>query len=224
MPAERRIEDFVQLLRGFTQATLSSESVLDLCYDTEIALPSLSPYVHWHDAMYTRNLIYRDDLFEVMTVCWQKGQKTVLHTHNGQLGWMMVCRGVAEVTNFKWQGCNASEGQHKEGLDCLAGATEISLSRENIETCGPGGPVNSIDRVRTIHQVAAVGAEPVISVHIYSRPIDSCASFDLEAARCYRRPLRYFSKFGDVVMNTGDLKSLSPAAPRGAVDPGPGRP
>jgi cysteine dioxygenase len=149
-----------------------------------------------------------------MAVCWQRGQKTVLHTHNGQLGWMMVNRGIAEVTNFKWQGCNASEGQNTGGLDCVAGASEIQLSRERVETCGRGGPVNSIDRTRTIHQVAVVGDEPVVSVHIYSRPIDSCVAFDLEAPRCYRRQLRYFSKFGDVVMSPADIQSLTAALPQ----------
>ncbi len=209
MPRTRRIDDFVQLLRGFTPETLTSASVLEVCRDTELDDSSLAPYVHWNDALYTRNLIYRDDLFEVMAVCWQKGQKTVLHTHNGQLGWMMVNRGIAEVTNFKWQGCNAAEGQNVGGLDCIAGATEIHLSREHVETCGRGGEVNAIDRARTIHQVAVVGAEPVVSVHIYSRPIDSCVAFDLEAGRCYRRQLRYYSKFGDVIMTPADIESLA---------------
>ena len=212
MPKTRRVDDFVQLLRGFTPETMTSESVMEVCQDTDLDDASLAPYVHWNDALYTRNLIYRDDLFEIMTVCWQKGHKTVLHTHNGQLGWMMVNRGIAEVTNFKWQGCNASEGQNVAGLDCLAGASELDLSRERVETCGRRGSVNAIDRVRTIHQVAVLGAEPVVSVHIYSRPIDSCVAFDLEARRCYRRQLRYYSKFGDVMMTPSDVKLLTAAA------------
>lgn len=214
MPRTRRVEDLVDILRGFNERTLTSASVLEVCSDTDLDDASLSRYVHWHDALYTRNLIYRDDLFEVMAVCWQKGQKTVLHTHNGQLGWMMVNRGIAEVTNFKWQGCNASEGQNVGGLDCLAGATEIRLSKETVETCDRRGHINAIDRERTIHQVAVVGEEPVVSVHIYSRPIDSCVAFDLEAPRCYRRQLRYFSKYGDVVMSPAEIESLTAAQAR----------
>ncbi len=209
MGKPRHIDDFVKALKSFTPETMSSSSVLELCQDTDITDSSLSPYVHWHDAIYTRNLIYRDDLFEVMAVCWGKGQKTVLHTHNGQLGWMMVNRGIAEVTNYKWLGCNAAEGQNVGGVDCIAGATEIRLDRERVEACGRGGHVNSIDRERTIHQVAVVGEEPVVSIHIYSRPIDSCVAFDLEAPRCYRRQLRYYSKFGDVVMTAADLQGLT---------------
>ena len=217
MPKKRRVDDFVQLLRGFTPDSLTSASVLEICHDTDFEDSSLARYVHWNDALYTRNLIYRDDLFEIMAVCWQKGQKTVLHTHNGQLGWMMVNRGIAEVTNFKWQGCNAPEGQNVAGLDGLAGASEIQLSREQVETCGRGGQVNAIDRVRTIHQVAVVGEEPVVSVHVYSRPIDSCVAFDLQAPRCYRRQLRYYSRFGDVVMTPSDIQSLTAPAKSAGV-------
>lgn len=209
MPRTRSIGDMVEILKDFTPETMTSPAVLEVCLDTRIDDASLVPYVHFNDAMYTRNLIYRSDLFEVMAVCWGKGQKTPLHTHNGQLGWMMVNRGVAEVTNFKWQGCNASQGQGVDGLDCLAGATELALSRDKAETCGRGGHVNVIDRERTIHQVAVVGNEPVVSIHIYSRPIDSCVAFDLQTPRCYRRPLRYYSKFGDVVMTPAEVQGLN---------------
>ncbi len=205
----RHIDDFVRMLRTFTPETLASASVLELCCETDIQDSSLSPYVHWNESIYTRNLIYRDDLFELMAICWGKGQKTPLHTHNGQLGWMMVSRGIAEVTNFKWLGCNAPEGQNSAGVDCVAGATEIRLSKERVETCGRGGHVNSVDRERTIHQVTVVGEEPVVSIHIYSKPIDSCVAFDMEAPRCYRRQLRYYSKFGDVIMTPEDLQGLS---------------
>jgi len=65
--------------------------------------------------------------------------------------------------------------------------------------------VNTVDKVQTIHQVVVQGGEPVISLHIYSRPIDSCVAFDLAQRRCYRRELSYYSKYGDVVVREGDL-------------------
>ena len=212
------VSQFVDSLRSLEDAPITRDRMLEFMLETRVDRKSLDPYVHFRPDMYTRNLVYRDDQIELMAVCWQPGQRTVIHTHNGQLGWMMVNRGVAEVTNFKWNGCNASEGQNKGGLDCLAGATELDLARESVEVCGRGGHVNSIDRVRTIHRVAVVGEEPVVSVHIYSRPIESCVAFDLEAPRCYRRQLRYFSKFGDVVMTPAEIQSLTTSAsPAGAT-------
>jgi cysteine dioxygenase len=49
------------------------------------------------------------------------------------------------------------------------------------------------------------GKEPALSLHIYSRPIDSCVAFDLEHRRCYRRQLSFYSRDGEVVVTEGDL-------------------
>jgi Cysteine dioxygenase type I len=174
---------------------------------------TLDRYVHFRDDTYTRNLIFRDDEIELMAVCWKPGQRTVIHTHNGQLGWMAVQQGHLAVINYKYLGCNAADNQNVAGLDCLAGATELDIDRREVQECYPGGPVNTVDKVQTIHQVVVQGSEPAISLHIYSRPIDSCVAFDLQKRCCYRRQLSYFSKYGDVVVREGDI------APEDAISP-----
>ncbi len=98
------------------------------------------------------------------------------------------------------------------GLDCLAGATELELQRLQVQECYPGGPVNTVDKRRTIHQVVVSGHEPAVSIHVYSRPIDSCVAFDLEGRRCYRRQLSFHSRFGRLV--DGDDAAAQGAAPR----------
>jgi cysteine dioxygenase len=196
---------FLDALRSFEREPITRDRILTFCMETGIDRSSLSPYTHFRNDVYTRNLIYRDELIEVMALCWSPGQKTVIHTHNGQLGWMSVERGALAVINYKWLGCNASENQNVAGMDCLAGASELELARREVQECYPGGPVNAVDKVQTIHQVAMQGKEPALSIHIYSRPIDSCVAFDLEQRRCYRRQLSFYSKYGEVVLREGDL-------------------
>jgi cysteine dioxygenase len=204
-PRNIAIGDFVETLRSFETDPITRDRVLEFCQENEVDPHTLDRYVHFRRDMYTRNLIYRDDLLEVMAVCWQPGQRTVIHTHNGQLGWMAVPQGHLAVVNYKWLGCNASQNQNVAGMDCLAGATELDLQRVEIQESFPGGPVNTVDKEQTIHQVVVQGKEPVVSVHIYSRPIDSCVAFDMQTRRCYRRVLQYYSRYGDVVVREGDL-------------------
>src|SRR4029450_2078480 len=179
---------------------------------------SLKPYVHFRGDMYTRNPVYRDDQLELMAVCWQPGQRTVIHTHNGQLGWMSVEQGAVAVVNYKWLGCNAADNQNVSGIDCLAGATELDLDRREVQECFPGGPINTVDKGQTIHQGGVEARERVVALHLYSRPIDSCVAFDLEKRTCYRRVLQYYSKYGDVVVREGDLQ---PAGDAGLTAPAP---
>ena len=199
------LSHLVDTLRAFESEPITRERLLSYFLETAVDRSSLEPYVHFRPDMYTRNLIYRDGLVELMAVCWQPGQRTVIHTHNGQLGWMSVEQGALAVVNYKWLGCNAAENQNVSGLDCLGGATELDLDRLSVQECFPGGPVNTVDKVQTIHQVVVQGKEPVVSLHVYSRPIDSCIAFDLDKRICYRRPLKYYSRYGDVIVREGDL-------------------
>jgi predicted metal-dependent enzyme (double-stranded beta helix superfamily) len=215
------IGEYVDHLKSFETGPITRDRLLHFCLETAVDPSTLGRYVHFRDDVYTRNLIFRDEAIELMAVCWQPGQRTVIHTHNGQLGWMAVQQGHLAVINYKWLGCNAADNQNVVGMDCLAGASEIDLDRREVQECYPGGPVNTVDKVQTIHQVVVQGKEPVVSLHIYSRPIDSCVAFDLERHCCYRRQLSFYSKYGDVVVREGDLgpdnaMSEMPAArPRG---------
>ncbi len=205
---------FVETLCSFQNEPITRDRILNYLRETAVDRSTLDPFVHFLPDAYTRNLIHRDELMEVMAVCWQPGQRTVIHTHNGQLGWMSVERGALAVINYKWLGCNASDNQNVVGMDCLAGATELDIDRREVQECFPGGPVNTVDKVQTIHQVVVQGREPVISLHVYSRPIDSCVAFDLEKRTCYRRALSFYSRYGQVVVREGDLApSLLPPSP-----------
>ncbi len=194
------IDDFIDKLRSFEQSLITRDGVLDFCSSVQITDSSLDPYVFFDDKFYTRNLIYRDDLFEVMTICWQPGQKTAVHTHNGQLCWMITQRGNLGVVDYKWLGCDHPEYQNVVGIDCVAGSehTKLEVIRE-VEACA-GGLVLTADKLQTIHRLYNLSdnAERAISIHVYSRPIDSCVAFDLDSQRCYRRQLAYFSKYGEV--------------------------
>jgi cysteine dioxygenase len=213
-----RLDDFLGSLRGLESEPITSQRVLELCSECRLEPSSLERYSHFVDAGYTRNLIFRDELFEVMLLCWAPRQRTPIHSHNGQLGWMTVERGALAVIDYKWLGCNAAENQNVVGLDCLAGATELDLERQRVHECHPGGPVATVDKSQTIHQVVTCGSEPAVSLHIYSRPIDSCVAYDLARRSCYRRQLSYYSRYGEVVLEEGDPRVAAPGASEARAD------
>jgi len=192
------IDDFIERLRSAEEAPITRDAILDLCESVYISDASLAKYVKYDGHFYTRNLIYRDPLFEVMTICWEPDQKTAVHTHNGQLCWMLTQRGSLKVVDYKWLGCDHPEYQNVVGIDCLAGSDHIQLDRIREVDAAAGGPVLTADKLQTIHQLMN-GNERAISIHVYSRPIDSCVAFDLERQRCYRRELGYFSENGEIV-------------------------
>lgn len=194
------IDDFIEQVRLIEDGLITRDRILELCDGLHISESSLSPYIHFDGSFYTRNLIYRDALFEIMTICWEPGQRTAVHTHNGQLCWMLTHRGNLKVVDYKWMGCDHPENQNVVGIDCLAGSDHINLEEVRSVDATAGGPVLTADKLQTIHQLfnADDRKERAVSIHIYSRPIDSCVAFDMEGRRCYRRHLSYFSKYGQV--------------------------
>ncbi len=200
-PLRTTVEDFVAGLKSLERDVISKERIAEFMDASRLSAAALAPYAYFSDHYYTRNLIHRDGLFELMVIAWRPGQKTPVHTHNGQLGWMDVPQGEVEVHNYKYVDCNAPENQNVIGIDCTGGATRIHLDPLETLHCAEGGAISTVDKIQTIHQIenrdpAKAGA---ISLHLYSLPFDSCITFDLEHQRCYRKTLSYYSRYGKIV-------------------------
>jgi cysteine dioxygenase len=192
-PAPVSADQFVDGIRRLSEGIITKQKIYDYLVAYEIRPEDLDRYKQWLEDRHTRNKIFRNDMIEVMLICWPIGAVTPLHTHNGQLGWMTMIEGKLLVENYKKIDCNRPENQQVVGMDCLAGATRIEMQHLENEMAIPGGPLNTVDKTQTIHRIRnkAEWDERAVSMHVYSRPIDSCVVFDMEAQRCYRRELKY---------------------------------
>ena len=186
-------EQFVAGIKALSEGIVTKQKIHDYLVAYEIRPEDLERYIQWLPDRHTRNKIFRNDMIEVMLICWPAGAVTPLHTHNGQLGWMTMLSGKLVVENYRKTNCNRPENQQVVGMDCLAGATEIAMEHLGDEMAIPGGPINTVDKTQTIHRIVnrPEWNERAMSMHVYSRPIDSCVVFDLEKQICYRRELRY---------------------------------
>lgn len=184
---------FVQELQRISAGIITKQALCDVLTRSTIDPRELGPYEHWLPDRHTRNLIYRNDRIELMLICWPPSVVTPLHTHNGQLGWMAMVSGRLLVENFRLVECDRPENQEVVGIDCLAGASSMTMEKLGSETCVPGGPLNTVDKHQTIHRIVnpAEWNERAMSLHIYSMPIESCVVFDLEGQKCFRRDLTY---------------------------------
>src|ERR1700736_3137324 len=175
-PVRTTVEDLVANLVSLKRDPITSDIVSRCVAATPIRVEALKDYIWWRDEFYTRNLIYRDELFEVMTICWKHGQKTAIHTHNGQLGWMTVPQGEVVVENYHHERCNAPENQNVVNIDCLGGATEIHLEKIGSLQCNDSSGVAIVNKLQSIHRIVNTDSAKAgcVSLHIYSKPFDSC--------------------------------------------------
>ena len=95
------IDEFISGLSAIPEAGFSVGSVYDYLKSHQVDEETLEPYLFFSPKHYTRNLIFKNDLFELMTLCWEVGQASNIHNHWGQNCWMAVPSGKLRVQNLR---------------------------------------------------------------------------------------------------------------------------
>ena len=179
-----RIENLVGGLREIPDEEFHCDSVYRYLSDNPVDLDSISKYFFWSDGFYTRNLIYKDERFELMSLCWEKGQVSRVHNHADQMCWMMMVEGRLRGQNFavreieeEKNHCKLAPTDRFELSECLAAKVELE---------------------EPIHQILNLAEfdERAVSLHIYSKPFDSCLSYCLDTDTFKEVPLYYTSVDG----------------------------
>ncbi len=60
-----------------------------------------APYLFWNSQHYTRNLIDKTDLYELLAICWEVGMSSSIHNHKDQNCWMAAPIGRLQVHNYR---------------------------------------------------------------------------------------------------------------------------
>src|SRR5690242_20218714 len=96
------IEEFVAGLRRFAEPAFSHvDQILGFLKSTPVAPDTLAPYLSWDRQHYTRNLIDKTPLYELIAICWEVGQVSSVHNHRDQNCWMTVPIGRLLVENYR---------------------------------------------------------------------------------------------------------------------------
>ena len=159
------IDKLVSGLREMSDEEFVCEPVYKYLSAREVDTDSLAKYIHWSSKFYTRNLIYKDERFEMMAICWDKGQVSRVHNHWDQRCWMMVPVGKLLGQNFGVEEIDESRGYCKLYETNNFELTECLAARVDLE--------------EPIHQVLNLAEydERAVSIHIYSKPYDRCLSY-----------------------------------------------
>src|SRR5207253_1969258 len=76
------ISEWVKGLAAIPVREFTLKNVQDYVVRHGVLPETLDKYSYFSKGSYTRNLIFRNDLFECMTVCWEVGQHSRIHNHS----------------------------------------------------------------------------------------------------------------------------------------------
>ena len=180
------ISQWVKNLAAIPEREFTLNHVQNYVLAHQVQPESLEKYCYFSKGNYTRNLIFKNEVFECMTVCWEVGQASRIHNHREQNCWMSVPVGRLRVQNYHVDDRDPSRGT------CHLKPTEIF----DMDAAHPAY-VNPIEPVHEVLNLAEFGGRAV-SVHVYSKPFDTCEVYLLDKGTYSDVPLFYTSEYGNL--------------------------
>ena len=180
------VDDWVKKLSGIAERDFTLERVLTFTQQYAVSPDTLAPYLFFSRGNYTRNLILRNDLFEVLAICWEIGQASGIHNHRDQNCWMAAPIGRLRVQNYRVEERNPAAGT------CRLVPTDVLEMDSDHPTA-----VNPVEPVHQVLNLASFG-QRAVTIHIYSKPFDSCEAYSLEKGTYADVPLHYTSVGGQL--------------------------
>ncbi|MFB3924282.1 MAG: cysteine dioxygenase family protein [Terriglobia bacterium] len=178
------IQQFAEGLAAIPEKDFTHAGVLEFIRANRVDAATLAPYLYFSAEHYTRNLIHKTPLFELIAICWESGQKSAIHNHRDQNCWMAAAYGKVMVHNFRLVRKDPSTGFCE-----LESTTQFVID--------PASP-QEVDPAEPIHQVvnAASFNSRAVTLHVYSRPFDTCEVYELKAKRYQDVQLVNTSEYG----------------------------
>jgi cysteine dioxygenase len=182
------VGQLAQKLRQLPAAAFTgTDEVRELLAQTPVDPASLAPHMTWDRQHYTRNLIDKTDLYELLAICWEVGQASSVHNHRDQNCWMAAPVGRLVVENFRVKSQDIDAGEC-----CLEASDQVELTAANPCAVDPKEPVHRVVNPREANERA-------VSLHLYSRPFDRCIVYSPEQGTCGEIQLYYNTMFGKAV-------------------------
>jgi cysteine dioxygenase len=178
------ITDWVKGLAAIPERGFTLENVQDYIIHHSVRPETLDKYCYFSKGNYTRNLIFKNEIFECMTICWEIGQASRIHNHRGQNCWMSAPIGRLKVQNFRVDERDAARGT------CRIIPTDVyEMDAAHPTYVNPLEPVHQVLNLAEFNQRA-------VSIHVYSRPFDTCEVYQREKGTYGDAPLHYTSEYG----------------------------
>lgn len=160
------IQRFIDLLSEADKKDYTS-----IIKNFDFGLIDFSPYENWTTKHYTRNCFYRDDRFELLLICWEKGHQTSIHDHNGEDCWVYVLQGKMEEEFYT--------------LKNDGGLKLRSVNSLNPKMLTKSGNGNGFHRLKND------SGQRSLSLHVYAKPIEQSRFYDENLGKLVEKNLSY---------------------------------
>lgn len=163
---DQKLNDLITALSEGERTTFN-----DIIRSANLPKSAFEEYSSWSNECYTRNCIIENEKFELILLCWEKGQMTPIHDHGGEECWVKIIKGEFKETIY-----NADKN---EGLSVI----KSFISKPN--------DISYMIDFMGFHSIENLSNQRSMSLHLYAKPIRNCNIFDEESKQFLRKNLAY---------------------------------
>ena len=129
----------------------------------DITMDDLVDFAHFSDSSYRRNVVFQNDVVQLLCLCWKSGQRSPIHDHAESICGVRVMQGVATETLFE----HTPSGYIKAVASVDYG--EGVIISEDSDT----------------HQVSNLQApgQDLVTLHVYSPPLTQMKLFTIDSKK-----------------------------------------
>ncbi|MFM8316296.1 MAG: cysteine dioxygenase [Deltaproteobacteria bacterium] len=179
------LNQFLDFLNQQTSTSFKTDIVDNFLKNHKIDHEEFLPYTFFREETYGRNLVAKNDFFELLVLTWLPEQRTPIHDHADQRCWMLMELGSLTFKNYEPVG-SIIDGK-KYQLKPLGKAETIKAGNQPIY----------IDDGWGLHSIANASRKPAISVHLYAGPVPKCRIYNETLKSFETVELEYFTFSGN---------------------------
>lgn len=166
MKTQEHIHSLINLL-----SKSSKEDYTEILLNFNFDAIDFSEIEFWEPQCYTRNCFYKDENFELILICWDKGLQTAIHNHDGEDCWVYLLEGELEEDFYQ--------------LD----------ENEQLKYCSTNNlkpkQVTKSEELKDFHRLRNGEKARAMSIHVYAKPIEQSLTYDERLGKLVDKKLKY---------------------------------
>ncbi|CAM9368276.1 unnamed protein product, partial [Ectocarpus fasciculatus] len=187
MPAAHTLASLLDFLKANLKGT-SFESHNVRCIGKEIEKwfprPSeYQDYIHIDEndkTRYTRNLIFGNESFDCILMCWPPGSRSTIHDHSESSCWVAVAEGAVHEVQYALPRFDRkfTEAEKTDPVNAVGNCGKLKVVSEScLDICG-GVTSTYANNEIGIHRVENRSEKMACTLHVYAPPLRKMRIFD----------------------------------------------
>lgn len=154
----------------------NAENYITVVKNMNLPISDFENFAHFKEDGYARNCIIKTPKFELILICWKKGDRTPIHGHDKQKCWVYLVDGEMTELRYKYDNGKLSESNRQQMK-----SRDLTYMQDSMG----------------YHLLKNSEEQKAMTLHLYMNPVESCEVYN-DSSNCFEnKTLEFYSIAGE---------------------------